>query len=436
MYINENNNVGFFEDFFLETEIPERFWVLHQLIYRLKEEKTRDWNVSSLENYLKYVYKRILKYEDRYLKKEGDLVAFNTGLMNKYNKEIYFIGILEDVNLETNYKPIDEPKDYYGFVTVDDIERVKKNEKSYKEIINNTERITFSDNGSFFHNYKKPIEIKFKEQNWKHIIQDGINNFPPQFLSKYFLNIDFEFINYENKCKIKSKLKDTNTPEFIFLKKIIEKATNNSLEMYKHDDSLIAQIYYAKHDTLSYLIPLYILQSEKPDMVLLFNVNDYEKTINKIFDDRDLNEKILSPIGNKNQIKIKAIEIYNQIKPEKEDKKGHDFIQKKKKEIIAHREHLKDNQIDMNGFFNVITVLKILSIIPFSNYIRDENSMQQFFELLKYPEDDFNKIFESIKEMYQKETKEMFVASTILNMSEAYQNLRLFGDIRKYHWLL
>ena len=133
--------------------------------------------------------------------------------------------------------------------------------KSNSEIINfdMVENLDLSITGT--------IEIKFK--NWEHIIQDGIDNFPSQFLGKYFFNINYTFINYKNTSNIKERLKKTNKPEFKFLKKIIKKATNNSLEMYKHDDSLIAQIYYAKHDSSSYLIPLYILQSEKPDMVLL-----------------------------------------------------------------------------------------------------------------------------------------------------------------------
>ena len=100
---------------------------------------------------------------------------------------------------------------------------------------------------------------------WDHIIIDGSDNLPLSLLNMIF-NRKYHYIDkYMTQVDIIE-----NIAVYELLKNIIQRAINRSIKESSEKDD-IASIYYIELDKISYLLPLYILQREKPDCALVFN---------------------------------------------------------------------------------------------------------------------------------------------------------------------
>lgn len=104
---------------------------------------------------------------------------------------------------------------------------------------------------------------------WDHIIIDGSDNLPLSLLNMIF-NRKYRYIDkYMTQVAIIE-----NIAVYGFLKNIIHRAIERSIKE-SSEKNYIASIYYIEQDKISYLLPLYIMQREKPDCALVFNeIND------------------------------------------------------------------------------------------------------------------------------------------------------------------
>lgn len=104
-----------------------------------------------------------------------------------------------------------------------------------------------------------------KLSGWDHIIIDGSDNLPLSLLNMIF-NKTYYYINkYQTQVDIIKK-----PSVYRLLKDIIQRAINRSLKRTS-ERYYIASTYYIAQNKISYLLPLYISQREKPDCALVFN---------------------------------------------------------------------------------------------------------------------------------------------------------------------
>lgn len=127
---------------------------------------------------------------------------------------------------------------------------------------------------------------------WDHIIIDGSDNLPLSLLNMIF-NRKYSYINkYMTQIDIIE-----NTAVYEFLKNIIQRAIDRSIKE-SSEKNYIVSIYYIAQNTISYLLPLYILQREKPDCALVFNeINDEYVGVTLIsIDEARTDARVLSKI--------------------------------------------------------------------------------------------------------------------------------------------
>lgn len=104
---------------------------------------------------------------------------------------------------------------------------------------------------------------------WDHIIIDGSDNLPLSLLNMIFNRKYYYIDKYMTQVDIIE-----NIAVYGLLKDIIQRAINRSIKE-SSEKNYIASIYYIALDKISYLLPLYIMQREKPDCALVFNkIND------------------------------------------------------------------------------------------------------------------------------------------------------------------
>lgn len=306
-----------------------------QLIDELLPEK-REWNIHSLLNYLDIVYRSVLKtkspedecahpkwknitskntHKKYYF--ESKYIIFNTGLLYKNNEKIYFaIETEENKKTETNkyfyteneLKNLDN--NFKGVNSVVEILRdsfigiIKDLDKI--DIEHNTEdtRFNYEDCNKIKEeidkvekekdcNYPKKKDIKkrladknyYSGPGWSHIIIDGSDNLPLPIINALF-NESYLFCEKGNiRYQI---MKEENRYDSI--KGLLIRALNRSLLKAKRNITLIAPTLYPgkiddnKELGISYIIPLYLMHSNKPDCVFLFNRegnNDNYKYVGK-----------------------------------------------------------------------------------------------------------------------------------------------------------
>lgn len=104
-----------------------------------------------------------------------------------------------------------------------------------------------------------------KLSGWDHIIIDGSDNLPLKLLNMLF-DRPFYFLD-----KYRTQIDIIENPSiYESLKILIERAIIRSWKRAS-ERNYIAKTYYIDKDHVSYLLPLYILQREEPDCVLVFN---------------------------------------------------------------------------------------------------------------------------------------------------------------------
>lgn len=100
---------------------------------------------------------------------------------------------------------------------------------------------------------------------WDHIIIDGSDNLPTHLLNILFERKYYYLDKYKTQIDIIE-----NQDIYKCLKILIQRAIDRSVKRAS-EKHYIASTYYIDENTTSYLLPLYMLQREIPDCVLLFS---------------------------------------------------------------------------------------------------------------------------------------------------------------------
>ena len=313
---------------FWDKKVDTIITAVDELIDKLLPER-RGWNIYSLLNYLDIVYRSVKKtqIEEALLpqpkgkgtiKKNSDYIIiskytiFNTGLVNKNNENIYFVK-LTDINQETNkyfYTEQEVTELYSEFKGVDSI--VKMLRDSFIEIIKDFDKINevlinTEDNCSEeyqkikkriddiekkrddkkYEELKKRIDKELENKDyysgpgWRHIIIDGSDNLPLPIINAVF-GTSYSYIDKGN---IRYQI-IKEQERYCCIKGILNRAFKRSLLLAKRDFTLIVPtLYPGKNNNkglkISYLIPLNLMRSDKPDCVFLFNKDENGKFVGK-----------------------------------------------------------------------------------------------------------------------------------------------------------
>lgn len=313
-----------FVNYFWNKKEDTIITAVDDLIDKLLPEK-REWNIYSLLNYLDIVYRSVTKTlieealmpqpkGNRTIKKTSEYfikdryTIFNTGLVDKNNENIYFVKSSE-VDEETNkFFYTEQEVTELGFdFKVDSIVNMLKD--SFSEIFKDIDKInevlinTEETCSEAYEKVKNEIEdieriiegIKDKEKNdavkkikrikkelenkdyrsgtgWRHIIIDGSDNLPLPIINTVF-GTSYSYIDKGN---IRYQI-IKEQERYHCIKGILIRALKRSLLMAKRDMTLIVPTLYPGKENdkkkleISYLIPLYLMRSDKPDCVFLFN---------------------------------------------------------------------------------------------------------------------------------------------------------------------
>ena len=115
-----------------------------------------------------------------------------------------------------------------------------------------------------------------KLHGWLHILYDGSDNLPTEFVKSFFC-LGFENINIEKRneyrnIKIK-KMAEAGDESFEFYQKILIE----TFESQKNIDELPI-IFYKKHKKYNYLLPMYLHNSTKPDFCIVLEKNENDSS--------------------------------------------------------------------------------------------------------------------------------------------------------------
>jgi hypothetical protein len=309
---SQNNLGDFINEFCPRYTDYEIYDKLDELIYKLSPETGKPWNIKSLILYLDFIYQRAsslhnnvsqyeaLGRERRYILKNPAFNVIDTTLLNNDYEKVYVIGGIDMPFLEfgNNDKIIKYLENDFGLSRDNQVfEKFKKikpvvfftEKEDLPYLFESPEEIIFPSNpdDNIKELRKNDLSIilnspsdgdaqrarlrvdtgdNFKLHGISHIVIDGSENLPLSFLNA-FLGKNYYYLDkYQIQHDI---INDEKAIES--LKNIIKRAVENTLRRHKTDGSLIAPMYYAKLDRLSYILPLYITHEQKPDCVLLFN---------------------------------------------------------------------------------------------------------------------------------------------------------------------
>lgn len=122
---------------------------------------------------------------------------------------------------------------------------------------------------------KKRIGDKITENPWLHILRDGIDNLPTDFVKNFF-NKSYEVSTpqaiYENRKKwiedcIQKSAEDSTVNSFKYYQEIMLDTMQPILD--KSNIHNLPVHFFIKQNTYNYLLPMYLLNSGKPDFCIV-----------------------------------------------------------------------------------------------------------------------------------------------------------------------
>lgn len=295
--------------------------VYDELIYTLHEERTASWSIDTINNYLSVAY---LVVSDSLSKKgglqRGDYLLFNTGLESNFEYlyciakssnrtgKVDFCGFLTQKDIISNYQLTEDdfsdlksPKECLATGLMDFSEvQIQWPEDNYCEseletrfcwILNNC--VTLVEGKPIVEDYKGPLE---SFHDWMHIIIDNCDRLPMSLLKSIIYK--GEFNRYNNKYQIQYDILCNclylKRNVYKYLKKILEKAGESSIQFSKVDSDMIAPYYYPEEGLINYAMPLYLGHDSKPDCAFVFDQKGKIHTL-LTMEQLRLNVKVIAP---------------------------------------------------------------------------------------------------------------------------------------------
>ena len=143
---------------------------------------------------------------------------------------------------------------------------------------------------------KKSINDKIKGNPWLHILRDGIDNLPTDFVLSFFnkwFEVPSPVARYENRkiwieeC-IKHSCSNNEDNSFMYYQEIMLDTMQATLD--KSNIHNLPVYFYIKESTYNYLLPMYLLNSGKPDFCIVLKQTDKDEGIWKPVTSLDMDE--------------------------------------------------------------------------------------------------------------------------------------------------
>ena len=219
-----------------------------------------------LIQYIKYTFYRLVREDKVCVSSDKQFACFNTGLVDKHYDDIYACFMPNDPDSETEWK-------FSGFCTA-------ASGALGKQVVNYFSPLPqppvyFNKGEQLFYDVSRQLLTDFD-----HIIIDNISRLPVQFLCDQFndcpearqLAEELRTADHRRQYDIYEQLKQIVTDNSrLFIR--IQNRLKDSIELAKKRVSrnykTAIPSYYPKRNTMSLMLPLCLLDEEKPDIALV-----------------------------------------------------------------------------------------------------------------------------------------------------------------------
>lgn len=132
-----------------------------------------------------------------------------------------------------------------------------------------------------------------KRHGWLHVLYDGINNLPTGFVKSFFNLSRKDELTYSNRKEQIKKSAENNDESFIYYQKILIDTFESQIA-HKDEFPIIFYKNANKRDPnkeaiYNYLLPMYLLNSTKPDFCIVLGRQDGDDSW-KVFTSLNMNE--------------------------------------------------------------------------------------------------------------------------------------------------
>lgn len=293
-----------------ETDLKKVVYWFHLLLMKVEADPYRQWTHDLLRNYVDAFYALCNNLTQRNAsnvrpgKREGyfqkpinvysanELELFFTGLYSPNNYQgvkngLYFVRKSKEVFVMSRKEIIEKT----GFLDLSVLDEFIQRDSFENELWNRSDltmnEIRQLEKTTSVEAYEKIDEVrkqnnskqsdvvyepKGKLHGWLHVLYDGIDNLPTEFVKSFF-DLSFENLN----LKARNEYRKEKLGECIH-------ANNGSFEIYQDIlietfHSQIARkdelpiIFYKKESRFNYLLPMYLQNSAKPDFCIVLGLN-------------------------------------------------------------------------------------------------------------------------------------------------------------------
>lgn len=289
--------------------IPKALYYFHFLLMKVEVDPYRQWTHDLLRNYVDAFYSLCININQRnveginprkkeeisqkpiniYTDDDSHITLFFTGLYSPITYQgmkngLYFVYNSKDIYVMTR-KELMETKKFAGRSLLNNIihrdsfenELWNKDDLIIDKIQVPEVVTSVAANKLFeYDNEKKQLKPINEFHEWLHILYDGSDNLPTEFVKSFFdlsyENMNLQARNEYRKEKIAQSIKAGNEG-FEFYQKILIETFRSQID--KKDELPI--LFYKKKSQYNYLLPMYLQNSTKPDFCIVLACIDNSK---------------------------------------------------------------------------------------------------------------------------------------------------------------
>lgn len=284
-----------------ERFVAKAIYWFHLLLMKVEADPYRQWSHDLLRNYVNAFYELSLCINERnggdveykekpiniYTDEDSNLTLFFTGLYSPKSYQglkngLYFVYDSNHEYVLTMKEILQEDKFKGGkellskIIHRDSFENELWNNKNLEitEILTPKPLISHTAYNGILK--AKTDGTKVYGCEWLHILYDGSDNLPTEFVKSFFC-LGFENINLEKRNEYRKimieKMAEAGDERFEFYQKILIK----TFESQKNIDELPI-IFFKKHKKYNYLLPMYLQNSTKPDFCIVLEKNENDSS--------------------------------------------------------------------------------------------------------------------------------------------------------------
>ena len=221
-----------------------------------------DFPYPILRNYIRHTFTRLQHERKVVSSQDGRLYTFHTNLYDKLRRPIYALITQTNTTGRATFK----------------LEFCVSGEGIGRNLVGKFDLLPAAANfmtepENFFYYW----EAGAPTVNWKHAIEDNMDRLPPEFLRQYlpaFHFRDTQAMNETELMEYKTQFNQFLEADDAAYREIVgqlEKALEFTLLRVQLNYKVAVPTYYSAHDRINLMLPLNLLDENKPDCVLVVN---------------------------------------------------------------------------------------------------------------------------------------------------------------------